>query len=66
MEFATTDDTMTVGLSGTKVTYGIDKSKLITNINNGSTPITNVQAKFKIADAGTGTKTITADKTGTE
>ena len=66
IEFATTDDTMTVGLTGTKVTYGIDKSKLITQINNGSTPITNVQAKFKIADTGTGTKTITADKTGTE
>ncbi|RKJ76807.1 hypothetical protein D7D26_09585, partial [Pyramidobacter sp. CG50-2] len=62
------------GLTGTKVTYGIDKTKLVQNIigsvinqiNNGSTPITNVQAKFKIADAGTGTKTITADKTGTE
>ncbi|OON85549.1 hypothetical protein B0D78_12245, partial [Pyramidobacter sp. C12-8] len=32
VEFLTADDTMTVGLSGTKVTYGIDKTKLVQNI----------------------------------
>ena len=66
VEFATADDTMTVGLTGTKVTYGIDKTKLVTAINNSATAITNVKAKFKIADAGAGTRTITANKTGTE
>ncbi|OON85883.1 hypothetical protein, partial [Pyramidobacter sp. C12-8] len=71
IEFATTDDTMTVGLTGTKVTYGIDTAKLaqnitgsvITNINNATTtPITNISAKFGVT-AETGTKkTVTLAK----
>ncbi|OON88506.1 hypothetical protein, partial [Pyramidobacter sp. C12-8] len=66
VEFAGADDTVTVDLTGTKVTYGIDKTKLITQLNNNSTTITNVEAKFKLADEGTGTTTVTADKTGTQ
>ncbi len=42
IEFATADDTMTVNLSDKKVTYGIDKNKLINNINNTTNnPVTN-------------------------
>ncbi|OON85626.1 hypothetical protein, partial [Pyramidobacter sp. C12-8] len=48
------------------LTIGLDGSTLGSTINNSSTVINNVEAKFKIADTGTGTKTITADKTGTE
>ncbi|RKJ75093.1 hypothetical protein, partial [Pyramidobacter sp. CG50-2] len=51
VEFATADDTMTVGLTGTKVTYGIDKTKLVQNITGDvinqintttSNPVTNI------------------------
>ncbi|OON85798.1 hypothetical protein B0D78_12180, partial [Pyramidobacter sp. C12-8] len=48
------------------LTIGLNGANLSNTINNSSTVINNVEAKFKIADAGTGTKTITADKTGTE
>ena len=71
VEFATADDTMTVGLSGTKVTYGIDKTKLVQNItgdvinqinNTTSNPVTNISAKFGVT-AETGTKkTVTLAK----
>ncbi|OON86089.1 beta strand repeat-containing protein, partial [Pyramidobacter sp. C12-8] len=71
VEFATADDTMTVGLTGTKVTYGIDKTKLVQNItgdvinqiNNTTTnPVTNISAKFGVT-AETGTKkTVTLAK----
>ncbi|OON89882.1 hypothetical protein B0D78_01970, partial [Pyramidobacter sp. C12-8] len=71
VEFATTDDTMTVGLTGTKVTYGIDASKLaqniagdvITNINNATaTPITNISAKFGVTAETGAKKTVTLAK----
>ena len=76
IEFATADDTMTVNLSDKKVTYGIDKNKLvknitgdlITNINNSTTtPITNIKAQFGVtADSGSQkTVTLTKDTTPT-
>ena len=62
VEFATADDTMTVSLSDKKVTYGVDKNKLITNINNSTTPITNIKAQFGVtADSGS-QKTVTLEK----
>ncbi|MDY4032872.1 MAG: YadA-like family protein, partial [Pyramidobacter sp.] len=71
VEFATADDTMTVDLAGTKVTYGIDKTKLVQNItgdvinqiNNTTTnPVTNISAKFGVtAESGT-KKTVTLAK----
>ena len=74
VEFAVADDTLTVGLAGGKVTYGIDKTKLaskmtgdiITNINNATTPITNAETKFKIADGTNPAQTVKADKTGSQ
>ena len=71
VEFATADDTMTVGLDGTKVTYGIDKTKLaqnitgdmINNINNATTtPITNISAQFGVTAESGNQKTVTLKK----
>ena len=71
VEFATADDTMTVGLDGTKVTYGIDKTKLaqnitgdmINNINNATTtPITNISARFGVTAESGNQKTVTLKK----
>ncbi|RKJ79390.1 hypothetical protein D7D26_05190, partial [Pyramidobacter sp. CG50-2] len=74
VEFLTADDTMTVGLSGTKVTYGIDKTKLVQNItgdvinqinNTTSNPVTNIEGKFKVSDGtSANTKTLTISKSG--
>ncbi|MCI6261159.1 MAG: YadA-like family protein [Pyramidobacter sp.] len=74
VEFATADDTMTVGLAGTKVTYGIDKTKLVQNItgdvinqinNTTSNPVTNIDGKFKVSDGtSANTKTLTIGKSG--
>ena len=68
IEFATADDTMTVNLSDKKVTYGIDKNKLINNINNTTNnPVTNIKAQFGVtADSGSQkTVTLTKDTTPT-
>ncbi|WP_308560013.1 YadA-like family protein [uncultured Pyramidobacter sp.] len=59
-------DGVTTKVDAGGLTIGLDGSTLGNTINNSSTVINNVEAKFKIADAGTGTKTVTADKTGTE
>ncbi|RKJ74913.1 hypothetical protein, partial [Pyramidobacter sp. CG50-2] len=74
VEFLTADDTMTIGLSGTKVTYGIDKTKLVQNItgdvinqinNTTSNPVTNIEGKFKVSDGtSANTKTLTISKSG--
>ncbi len=72
VEFASSSNALTVKLDGTKVTYGLDKTNLadaisddvVTNINKSSTVLTNVAAKFKLADAGSGNKTVTANKDG--
>ncbi|MEF2903135.1 MAG: hypothetical protein U0N72_02460, partial [Dialister invisus] len=59
---------MTVNLSDKKVTYGIDKNKLINNINNTTNnPVTNIKAQFGVtADSGSQkTVTLTKDTTPT-
>ncbi|RKJ75125.1 hypothetical protein, partial [Pyramidobacter sp. CG50-2] len=48
------------------LTIGLDGSTLSSTINNSSTVITNVQAKFKIAGDSTGPQEVTVDKTGTQ
>ena len=71
VEFATADDTMTVGLAGTKVTYGIDKTKLVQNITGDvinqintttTNPVTNISAKFGVTAESGAQKTVTLAK----
>ena len=60
-------DGVTAKVDATKgLQLGLDKDLLSTTINNSTTAITNVKAKFKVgADSGTA-KPVTADKDGTQ
>ena len=65
---------LTVARDGATIKYGVDKAKLakhitgdvITNINDGTTAITNISAKFSISGADAATKKdLTLSKTST-
>ena len=59
-------DGVTAKVDNDGLHLGLDKKVLSTTINNSTTAITNVEAKFKVgADSGED-KTVTADKNGTQ